>query len=269
MANVPGIVLEGADWFRGIGTDESPGTIVCTVTGAVDHAGVGEVALGTPLREAIEVIAGGARPGHTITAVLSGVSNALVPAADLETPLTYEAMAAVGSGLGCGAFIVFDDETDFTALAAGVSRFLAVESCGQCTPCKQDGLALAELFEAICHSDADDAALGAIDDRLTTVADSARCNLASQYQAVLRSILADHGDQVSAHARGAVEPADVTLVAPIVDLADGVATLEESHLAKQPDWSYDAVWSGRTPADLREGEAPPPGAGRGEEREAR
>ena len=219
-------------------------------------------------REAIEAIGGGA---GRVTASRQCSAASRTPwcrAADLETPLTYEAMAAAGSGLGCGAFIVFDDETDFAALAAGVARFLAIESCGQCTPCKQDGLALAELFEGVCRSDVDDAALGAIEDRLTTVADSARCNLASQFQAVLRSILTDHGDQVDAHARGAVEPADVTLVAPIVDLVDGVATLEESHLAKQPDWSYDAVWSGRTPADQRE-TAPPVGAGGGEEREAR
>jgi NADH:ubiquinone oxidoreductase subunit F (NADH-binding) len=255
MANVPGILREGADWFRSVGTDESPGTIVCTVTGAVDHAGVGEVALGTPLRGAIETIAGGPRPGHSLTAVLSGVSNALVRAHDLDTPLTYEAMAAIGSGLGCGAFIVFDDETDFVAVAAGVARFLAIESCGQCTPCKQDGLALAELFERVARSDADDDELAAIDDHLTTVADSARCNLASQFQAVLGSVLTDHLDQVDAHARAAVPPADVVLVAPIVDLADGVVALEESHRAKQPDWSYDEVWSGQAPADQREGEA--------------
>jgi hypothetical protein len=161
-------------------------------------------------------------------------------------------MAAIGSGLGCGAFVVFDDETDFAALAAGVARFLAIESCGQCTPCKQDGLALAELFDRVCRSDAGNDELAAIDDHLTTVADSARCNLASQYQAVLRSILTDHRDQVEAHARGNAEGVDLTLVAPIVDLVDGVATLEESHLAKQPDWSYDAVWSGQSPADQRE-----------------
>jgi NADH:ubiquinone oxidoreductase subunit F (NADH-binding) len=255
MANVPGILREGADWFRSVGTDESPGTIVCTVTGAVDHAGVGEVALGTPLRGAIETIAGGARPGHRLTAVLSGVSNALVRAHDLDTPLTYEAMAAIGSGLGCGAFIVFDDETDFVAVAAGVARFLAIESCGQCTPCKQDGLALAELFERVSRSDAGDDELAAIDDHLATVADSARCNLASQFQAVLGSVLTDHRDQVDAHARRAVPPADAVLVAPIVDLSDGVALLEESHRAKQPDWSFDDVWSGRAPADEREGEA--------------
>ena len=79
FANVPGIVRDGADWFRE-GTDESPGTIVCTVTGDTVRAGVAEIAMGTPLREVIERIGGGARPGREIAAVMSGVANPLVPA---------------------------------------------------------------------------------------------------------------------------------------------------------------------------------------------
>ena len=77
-------------------------------------------------------------------AVLGGVSNAILTAEQLDVPLTYEDMAAIGSGLGSCGFLVFDDDTDFVAVAHGVSRFLAVESCGQCTPCKEDGKRIAE-----------------------------------------------------------------------------------------------------------------------------
>jgi NADH-quinone oxidoreductase subunit F len=256
IANVPSIVAEGVDWFRALGTKESPGTVVCTISGATVRDGVGEVAMGTPLRAAIDQIAGGPRAGRTLTGAMGGVSNALITETQLDTPLTHEAMAAIGTGLGCGAFIVFDDQTDFTAVAAGVARFLAVESCGQCTPCKQDGLALAELFETLSRSKADASTLASIEDRLSTVADSARCNLASQYQTVLRSILDSYGTQVHAHAEGRAEPVELTLIAPIVDLEDGRATLEHTHLDKQPDWTYEAVWSGQSPADRRAGPDP-------------
>ncbi|MBV8295693.1 MAG: SLBB domain-containing protein, partial [Acidimicrobiia bacterium] len=109
IANIPRIVSRGADWFRTEGTPESPGTIVCTVTGSTRRAGVGEVIMGTPLREVIDEIGGGPRRGHRIKAVMPGVSSALVPERLLDTPVSYEAMAAIGSGLGSGSIIVFDD----------------------------------------------------------------------------------------------------------------------------------------------------------------
>src|SRR4029079_4347288 len=144
MANVPAILAEGADWFREVGTDESPGTIVCTVSGCTRRDGVGEFAMGTPLRTVIDELGGGARPGHRIGGAMSGVANPIVLAESCDAPVSYEGMQAIGSGLGAAGFIVFDETTDFAALAHGVSRFLAVESCGQCSPCKQDGLAVAE-----------------------------------------------------------------------------------------------------------------------------
>src|SRR5207302_3107006 len=146
MANIPRIVSRGADWFRTEGTEQSPGTIVCTVTGSTRRAGVGEVLMGTPLREVIEMVGGGPRRGHRIKAVLPGVSSGVIPEHLLDTPVSYEAMAAVGSGVGSGGYLVFDDSDDMAAVAAGVSRFLAIESCGQCTACKRDGLTLAGLL---------------------------------------------------------------------------------------------------------------------------
>ena len=149
LANVPGIVMQGAAWFRSLGTDESPGTIVCTVSGDTARDGVGEVALGTPIREIIDEIGGGARPGQRLVAALSGVANAFLPESMFDTPATYEALAAAGSGLGAAGFLVFDDSTDLVAVAHGVAQFLAVESCGQCEPCKRDGLAIAVELDGI------------------------------------------------------------------------------------------------------------------------
>jgi hypothetical protein len=158
-------------------------------------------------------------------------------------------MASIGSGLGTGGFIVFDDETDFAAVAEGVSRFLAVESCGQCTPCKQDGLALAELLERVRTSDADDLDLVAIDDRLRTVADSARCGLATQHQVVIGSIATRFADQLRAHVDRERAAADRVVIAPIVDIADGVAVTDRGQATKQPDWTHDPVDSGKAPAE--------------------
>ena len=104
--------------------------------------------MGTPLREIIETLGGGARPGRTIRAVLQGAAAAIITADQLDTPASWEGMQAIGSGLGAAAFIVLDDATDIAAVGASVSRFLAVESCGQCTPCKQDGLLITDALTA-------------------------------------------------------------------------------------------------------------------------
>jgi len=259
LANVPRIIARGAAWFRTEGTDASPGTVVCTVSGCTRRHGVGEVLLGTPLREVIDLIGGGPRPGRYIKAVLPGVSGAFVPAALLDTPVSYEGMAAIGSGLGSAGFIVFDDTSDLVAVAAGVARFLAVESCGQCVPCKQDGLLLADLLARLSRSNpkADD--LAAIDRRVATVAERSRCFLASQQQVVIGSLLERFPDEVAAHASRRARPAAPELVAEVVDIAGGAAVLDERHRAKQPDWTYDRPSSGQWPAErLGEHRAPTP-----------
>ena len=250
LANVVGIIAEGADWFRQLGTDRSPGTIVCTVTGDIAHPGVGEVALGTTIRQALDAIGGGASPGRPIKAVLGGVSAAPVPVALLDTPLTWEDMAGIGSGLGTGTLIVVGEATDMTAVAAGAARFLAVESCGQCTPCKVDGLAIADALERLCAGSGSTRDVDAVAKALTTVADGARCNLASQQQAVVGAILDGWSDELAARATGRAGPIEPYLVAEVTSLADDEVTVDEGRRAKQPDWSYDE-WSGSFPADSR------------------
>lgn len=252
MANVPAIVANGAEWFRSVGTEESPGTVVCTVSGSTVRAGVGEVAMGTPLRAAIDAIGGGVEEGRSIAAVLLGVANAVLTGTQIDTPMSHEAMQAAGSGLGSAGAIVLDDDVDLIAAAAGVARFLAVESCGQCTPCKQDGLAIAVTLRDMVALPGDAELRQRVTDHLATVNDGARCALAGQQQTVIGSILALTGDGAPAPAidDDAEPTAAPLLVAELVDIdAQGNATYDERFVDKQPDWTYDEVDSGQSPVD--------------------
>jgi NADH:ubiquinone oxidoreductase subunit F (NADH-binding) len=248
LANVPSILANGPDWFRELGTPESPGTIVCTVSGATTVDAVGEVPMGTTLRTVIDVIGGGALKGGVL-AVMSGVANPLIPASLLDTPLSHEAMTEIGSGIGATGFIVFGEGTDLVAVGHGVSRFLAVESCGQCTPCKQDGLAISGLLEKVRMSEADEHDLDEVRDRLRTVADEARCYLATQHQLVVSSILELFPETFAAHIDGGRDAVEPYLIAPIVDIIDGRVVVDDSQATKQPDWAHDDTWSGKAPAD--------------------
>jgi NADH-quinone oxidoreductase subunit F len=250
LANVPLILAEGPAWFRSIGTASSPGSVVCTITGRARRHGVGEFAMGTPLRAVIDEVGGGARPG--VVAAMSGVASPLVPVALFDAQVSYEGMEAIGSALGSAGFMLFDETTDLVAVAAGVSRFLAVESCGQCTPCKQDGLALAELFDRARRSEVDEHDLDDIRDRLASVSDEARCSLALQHQAVGESILRLFPDVVRSHLDTGSVAASPVLVAPLLDIVDGRAVLDEGHAGKQPDWTYEESDSGQSPADRRD-----------------
>ena len=257
VANVPRIIARGPAWFRTLGTAESPGTVVCTVTGQTRLHGVGEVSMGTPLREVIHAVGGGPRPGRRIKAVISGVANRVITGSALDTPVSYEGMAAIGSGLGSAGFIVFDDTADMVAVAAGAARFLAVESCGQCVPCKWDGLALAELLARVCRSKASVHDMEVVRRRLLTVTDRSRCYLATQQQNIIGSLLDCFPKEFVAHLEGRAAPCEPELVAELVDIRDGAAVLDARHLGKQADWTYDKWYSGKVPADCLIGATPP------------
>ena len=261
LANVALIMANGPDWFREVGTADSPGTIVCTITGQVEGAGVVEVAMGTPLRAVIDAV-GGAPISGEFLAAMSGVSNALLPASAFDTPLTYEDMAAAGSGLGTGGFIVFDDSVDPVAVAHGVSRFLAIESCGQCTPCKEDGLEIMGALDRLRSRAPGTVVTGpgfggeplvAIEHRLGTVTEGARCFLATQHQTVVSSLLQLFPDAFVDHAKGRIPASEPYLIAELEGFVEGETGLDAvydvRHAEKQPDWSFDAIDSGQTPAD--------------------
>lgn len=248
LANVPRIIARGEAWFRTVGTEASPGTIVCTVTGSTRRHGVAEVIMGTPLRDVIYGIGGGPLPGRRIKAVLPGVSNGIIPEELLDTPVSYEGLAAIGSGLGSGSFIVLDDTVDLTAVAAGVARFLGVESCGQCTPCKHGGLLLSDLLARLSLSEADERTMAAIQSHAATVNEQARCYLPHQHQVVLQSMFNRFPDEMRAHLGGA-GPVEPYLIAELVDIVDGVARCDEEFRNKQPDWSHNPLTKGKNPAD--------------------
>jgi NADH-quinone oxidoreductase subunit F len=249
FANVPGILTEGPAWFRSVGTDDSPGTVVCTVSGDVRRAAVVELEMGTPVRHLLDVVGGGAGPGRRLVAAVSGVANAFLPAERFDAPLSHEGMTAAGSGLGAAGFLVFDDTTDLVAVTAGISRFLAVESCGQCTPCKQDGRELASLLARVIANEGADLDLVALADRSRTVSNEARCSLAVQHETVVTSLLDLCRGQLDAHVGGQATAVGIRPIVPITDVGDGQAELDLRELGKQPDWTFDATDSGQSPAD--------------------
>jgi len=257
LANVARIVGRGPEWFRTMGTRESPGTAVCTITGDTRRHGVGEVQMGTPLREVIEEIGGGPQRGRTIKAVLSGVANAVIPGWLLDTPVSYEGLAEIGSGLGSAGFIVFDDTADMAAVAAGVARFLAIESCGQCSPCKLDGITLSGALAKMCASDAGTYEQDVVAKRLNTVAQRSRCFLATQHQVVVSSIVELFPEEFKGHLTGDLAAAEPVLIAELLDIAGGRAMLDSRHLHKQFDWSYNRHDSGTVPVEKYSAVAPP------------
>jgi NADH-quinone oxidoreductase subunit F len=151
LSNVPHIILRGVDWFRSIGTKDSPGTMVFTLTGDVQKPGIYELPLGTPLRVLIEEYGGGVESGRSIKAVFAGVANAVILPSALDTPMDFGSMQGIASGLGSGGFIVYDDTNCILQVAFRFSEFLFVESCFQCIACKsgtnQATSALRKLIE--------------------------------------------------------------------------------------------------------------------------
>ncbi|MGI8758317.1 MAG: NADH-ubiquinone oxidoreductase-F iron-sulfur binding region domain-containing protein [Acidimicrobiales bacterium] len=257
LANIPRIIARGPAWFRTMGTEESPGTMVCTVTGHTRHHGVGELPMGTPLRKVIDAVGGGPRRGRQIKAVMSGVANGIILGSQLDTPLSYEGLAAIGSGIGSGGFVVLDDTADMVAVAAGVANFLAVESCGQCSPCKLDGITLAERLAKVSASEGRQHDYDVIRRRIGTVAERSRCYLATQQQIVIESIFEHFGDEFAAHLSGEAEPAEPELVTELLDIRGGEALIDSHYRYKQPDWSYNERNSGTVPVELYSALRPP------------
>jgi NADH-quinone oxidoreductase subunit F len=149
LAYLVPILERGADWFASVGTERSKGYKIVSISGHVQKPGNYEVALGTTSRELIE-IAGGLRPGRTFMALQpGGGSSACIFEEHLDLPYDYESMAKAGSMLGSGAFVVFDDTTDFVKCAYNMIRFFAHESCGQCTPCREGGHWIQNVLERL------------------------------------------------------------------------------------------------------------------------
>jgi NADH:ubiquinone oxidoreductase subunit F (NADH-binding) len=238
LAHVPRIVLEGAEWFRSMGTAESPGTTVATVVGDVKAPFVGEIELGIPLRDLIDR-AGGPLPKRTVQAVFSGVANAAITASHLDAPVSYEGLAAAGSGMGSAGFVVYDDTACMVEVARELSRFLYVESCGQCRSCKFGSGEITRRLDDIATGSGTDLDVEVIGARLLSVTDQTRCYLAAEEQILISSILRDFPEEFALHLEGhcSVAPREIR-VPKLVEVADGTATYDEHHQHKQPDWTY-------------------------------
>jgi NADH-quinone oxidoreductase subunit F len=240
LANVPHVLARGADWFRSMGTPGSPGTIVTTVVGDVVAPDVGEVELGTALRDVIDAVGSGPLPGRTVKAVFSGVANAVVTADHLDVPVSYEGFAAIGSGMGAAGFIVHDDTACMVDAAYRLSRFLAVESCGQCPPCKIGSGEITAHLERIETGAGTDADVGAIQGWLERVTDGSRCYLAMEERLMVGSVLRAFPDEVAEHLEQRRCPRPGRRPIPkLVDLGGGSATYDDRFWRKQPDWTYD------------------------------
>jgi NADH:ubiquinone oxidoreductase subunit F (NADH-binding) len=239
LANVPHILVRGAEWFRSHGTAESPGNVVCTVVGDVVHADVAEVALGTSLREVIDVIGGGPLPGRSVKAVLSGVANPVVRHDALDVELSYEGFAAIGSGLGACGFIVYDDTTCMVEVAQTVSRFLWVESCGQCPPCKLGTGEITERLDDLQRGIATERHADEIWEWLGKVTDGSRCFLAAQEQQLIGSIIEQFPRELEEHlvSGGCRNPRGLE-IPKLVDLRDGHAVYDRRQARKRLDWTY-------------------------------
>jgi len=238
LAAATHILARGASWYRSMGTVDSPGTVIATVVGDVRTPGVHEVELGTPFAELVE-LCGGSHPGRTLKAAFSGVSNPVLPATEFGVPLSYEAFEAIGNGLGAAGFAVYDDTADMVVVAAEMARFLAVESCGQCPPCKRGSMGLADLLTAMSHGSASDSQLASIEELLRTVTDSNRCFLGTEVQRVVSSVLRLFPEDVTAHLEGRPMTERDVLVPKIADIsAAGTVTFDERHRLKLPDWTY-------------------------------
>jgi NADH-quinone oxidoreductase subunit F len=239
LANVPFILERGADWFRSVGTPESPGTIVCTVVGDVRVPQVIEVDMGTPLQAIVDA-AGGPPEGRTHLAALSGVANPVIGPEHFAVPMDHESYRQAGLGLGSAGFVLYDDSACPVAIAAELSRFLYVESCGQCRSCKYGCGEITRHLDQVAAGTAVPTDIEIIGARLRSVNEAVRCYLATEEQVLVASMLSRFPEEFAMHLEGrcsVIEPRPI-LVPKLLDLRDGQVTYDERHRRKQPDWTY-------------------------------
>jgi NADP-reducing hydrogenase subunit HndC len=149
-ANIPQIILNGADWFASMGTEKSKGTKVFALGGKITNTGLVEVPMGTTLREVIEEIGGGIPNGKKFKAAQTGgPSGGCIPASLIDTPIDYDNLTAIGCMMGSGGLIVMDEDNCMVDIAKFFLEFTVDESCGKCTPCRVGTRRLLEILDKI------------------------------------------------------------------------------------------------------------------------
>lgn len=177
-ANVPRIILNGAEWFKSIGTEKSKGTKVFALGGKIKNTGLVEVAMGTTLREIVDEIGGGVPDGHTFKAAQTGgPSGGCIPAHLIDTPIDYDNLIEIGSMMGSGGLIVMDDTTCMVDIAKFFLEFTVEESCGKCTPCRVGNKRLLELLDKITEGRATMEDLDKIEELAEFIKNNSLCGL--------------------------------------------------------------------------------------------
>jgi NADH-quinone oxidoreductase subunit F len=202
LMNVPDIVERGADWFREVGTEKSPGTKMVTISGKVERPGNYEIALGTPFRQVLDELGGGMLGGGTLKAWTPGGSSTPMLTADhVDTGLDYESLSAAGSMLGTAAIMVMDESDCVVDCAQRMVAFYAHESCGKCTPCREGSWWATRVLARIEHGYGREADIPLMHDVGKNTLFRAFCALADGTASVINSSLQHFADEYEEHVR--------------------------------------------------------------------
>lgn len=210
FANMPPILYKGADWFKTIGTEKSPGTKVFALGGNVNNVGLVEVPMGTTLREIIYDIGGGIPGGHKFKAVQTGgPSGGCITEEHFDMPIDFDNLQSIGSMMGSGGMIVMDDRTCMVDVSRFYMDFIVEESCGKCTPCREGTKRMLELLEKITEGRAVEEDLETLYDLAETVAHASLCGLGESAPNPVFSTLKNFADEYKAHVIDKTCPAGV------------------------------------------------------------
>ena len=178
FANVPGIIRQGAGWYKGIGTDASSGTKTFALTGNVVNTGLVEVPMGTTLQEVIFDIGGGIPDGKKFKAVqIGGPSGGCLTEEHLDVPMDFDSLKKLGAIIGSGGLVVMDEDTCMVEVARFFMNFTRNESCGKCTPCREGTKRMLETLERIIANEGSMEDLELLEALSDTITDTALCGL--------------------------------------------------------------------------------------------
>ena len=199
-ANIPQIILKGADWFAGMGTEKSKGTKVFALGGKINHTGLVEVPMGTTLRQIIEEIGGGIPNGKKFKAAQTGgPSGGCIPAEHLDVEIDYDNLIAIGSMMGSGGLIVMDEDTCMVDIAKFFLEFTVDESCGKCTPCRIGTRRLLEILNKITDGNGTMEDLDKLEELSYYIKENSLCGLGQTAPNPVLSTLRYFRDEYVAH----------------------------------------------------------------------
>ncbi len=199
-ANIPQIIMNGAEWFSSMGTEKSKGTKVFALGGKIHNTGLVEVPMGTTLREIIEEIGGGIPDGKKFKAAQTGgPSGGCIPAHLIDTPIDYDNLLAIGSMMGSGGLIVMDEDNCMVDIAKFFLQFTVDESCGKCTPCRVGTKRLYEILDRITNGQGEMEDLQKLEDLCNYIKENALCGLGQTAPNPVLSTLRYFKDEYIAH----------------------------------------------------------------------